>query len=309
MSVGDIAKEVELLRKSREGLSTQSEKAESPEPEVDVDPLVETYSAPAVNHSIPTRPLPDAQTGESDAAEASLKDKSAENDLDSSLNATQGELNFAYREFTGTAVALTRLARRKVPAGSRWADAATEAQVEANEGKVQEPVEQKASETQPEQATAGANLADEGSTTEATPPPAPSYTHIQSQQPVERLGVDDSGDWRFTFLPSNQSALRVVSPRVRSLSIRLSRESRRTTKKQSPYSVSWVLTTRLHNLLATDDDSQRMDLSVSTFGPFSTAIIFSSGEVDMVLLDKFWWRCSRDGNIYTVREQVGPDSV
>ncbi|KAL1408887.1 hypothetical protein Q8F55_005701 [Vanrija albida] len=154
MSVGDIAKEVELLRKNREGsgLSTQSEEAESPQADVDVDPLIETYSAPAVNHSIPTRPLADAETGETSRTAAN--DKST--DSDSSLNATQGELHFTY---------------------------------------------------------------------------------------------------------------------------------------------------------PTDDDSQRMDLSVSTFGPFSTAIIFSSGEVDMVLLDQYWWRCSRDGNTYTVREQVGPDSV
>ena len=37
--------------------------------------------------------------------------------------------------------------------------------------------------------------------------------------------------------------------------------------------------------------------------PFMTAVVFSP-EVDMVLLDGAWWRCSREGPVYTVREKV-----
>jgi hypothetical protein len=52
---------------------------------------------------------------------------------------------------------------------------------------------------------------------------------------------------------------------------------------------------------ATDDRS-----STYTVGPFKTAIVFSP-EVDMILLDGAWWRCSRDGDLYTVREKVAND--
>lgn len=42
-------------------------------------------------------------------------------------------------------------------------------------------------------------------------------------------------------------------------------------------------------------------------GPFSTAVVFNP-DVDMVVLDGAWWRCSRDGDVYTVREKVAEEA-
>jgi hypothetical protein len=42
-------------------------------------------------------------------------------------------------------------------------------------------------------------------------------------------------------------------------------------------------------------------------GPFTTALLLNP-DVDMVVLDGAWWRVSRDGDIYTVREKVADDA-
>ncbi|BEI86118.1 hypothetical protein CcaverHIS002_0604050 [Cutaneotrichosporon cavernicola] len=109
-----------------------------------------------------------------------------------------------------------------------------------------------------------------------------------SNQPVRYLGVNESGDWHFTLLAPLEAA--GDGMHIQSREIMLSHESHR----------SWA--GELLSLWHSSHES-----TCWSVGPFTTALLLNP-DVDMVVLDGAWWRCSSDGDVYTVREKVADDA-
>ncbi|KLT45012.1 hypothetical protein CC85DRAFT_169621 [Cutaneotrichosporon oleaginosum] len=124
---------------------------------------------------------------------------------------------------------------------------------------------------------------------EATPNAPNARARRPSTQPVRNLGVTDSGEWHFTLLAPLERTDARDGLQIQSCEIMLSREAHR----------SWA--GDLFSLWHASHET------CWTVGPFTTALLLNP-DVDMVVLDGGWWRVSRDGDVYTVRERVAEDA-
>jgi hypothetical protein len=103
---------------------------------------------------------------------------------------------------------------------------------------------------------------------------------LRCDQPLYRLGVNDSGEWQFRLKGGRKS---VDGDRhFHQQAIVLTWSSRSLTPRENPV---------------------RFLSSTYSSGPFVTAVVYEA-DVDMVLLDEAWWRCSRENDVFTIRERV-----
>ena len=140
-------------------------------------------------------------------------------------------------------------------------------------------VKAKTPDKAPKEVPPNATGSSSASATKDTPSPQPSFS-IKSDQPVEYLGVDDTGEWKFVL--SGTPTETVSDHGLVHLGIMLYRSSSRVSRKMP----IWYEQT-----------------STYTVGPFITTVVYKD-DVDLILLDESWWRCSRDGDVYTIREHV-----
>jgi hypothetical protein len=161
-------------------------------------------------------------------------------------------------------------------------DAAKEAESKATPSKKTKKAATSTS-TNPSAATA----TDSQSPTTEAPPASPHkiddmsralLRKILARQPVKCFGIDDTGEWRFAIETG-------VTPTLIACGVPHMYQQLITLGQVPRAGGTWVR-------------------SEFEFSQFTTVMVYEGGVVDIIFLDGAWWRCSKEGKLYTIRDRL-----